>query len=148
MHLVRLSTRYGLVGIGALSLLSLVHCLRDITAGRQFAADYLLGVTPNFAAAIAITFVVLSIWADQNPDAIPTAATRAFLFCALISGLGLLGWEFLQKTSNRFVFDPHDVGATMIGIGMAIVLFHRLTPRRAANIRPEHHDESKTDHSG
>jgi len=148
MHLVRLSTRYGLVCIGALSLLSLVHCLRDITAGRQFAADYLLGVTPNFAAAIAITFVVLSIWADQKPDATPTAATRAFVFCALISGLGLLGWEFLQKTSNRFVFDPHDVGATMIGIGMAIVLFHKLTLRRAANIRPEHHDESKTDHSG
>jgi len=23
-----------------------------------------------------------------------------------------------------------------------------LTPGRAANIRPEHHDESKTDHSG
>ena len=145
---MRLSTRYGLVGIGALCLLSLVHCLRDITAGRPIAADYLLGVTPNVAAAIAITFVLLSIWADQNPDATPAAATRPFLFCASISGLGLLGWEFLQKTSNRFVFDPHDVGATMIGIGMAILLFHSLTPGRAENIRPEHHDASKTDHSG
>jgi hypothetical protein len=36
---------------------------------REPIAAYLLGVTPNFAAAVAITFVLLSIWADHNERA-------------------------------------------------------------------------------
>ena len=125
-------TRYGLAGIGALSLLSAVHWLRDIAARQSRVGDYLLGVTPNFAAAIAIAFVLLSIWADQNRDASFVAATRAFLACASISGLGLLGWEFFQRSSTRFVFDAHDVGATLVGIGTASLLFYGLTPRPGA----------------
>lgn len=123
------STRYGLVGIGALSLLSIVHWLRDIGAWREPAGDYLLGVTPNFAAAIAICFVLLSIWADQRPAANFSLAVQAFLICASISGVGLLGWEIFQKTSSRFVFDPHDAGATFVGLGVASLLFYCLTPR-------------------
>lgn len=75
-------TRYGLVGIGALSLLSSVHWLRGIGSKRSAASDYLLGVTPNFAAAIAICYVLLSIWADQRPAASFSLAVRAFLICA------------------------------------------------------------------
>ena len=126
---VKGSTRYGLVGIGALSLLSGVHWLRGIGSWRSPASDYLLGVTPNFATAIAVSFVLLSIWADQRPSASFSLAARAFLICASISGLGLLGWELFQKTSRRFVFDPHDAGATLVGIGAASLLFYWLTPR-------------------
>ena len=123
------STRYCLTGIGALSLLSIAHWLRESEAWQPRAGDYLLGVTPNFAAAIAICFVLLSIWADQRPDANFGSAARAFLACATISGVGLLGWELFQRTSSRFVFDPHDAAATLVGIGASILLFYWLTPR-------------------
>jgi hypothetical protein len=126
---VRLSTRYGLTGIGALGLLAAVHRLRAIERSPQPFSDYLLGVLPNFAAAIAITFVLLSIWSDQNKKANFTQAKRPFLLCASISGAGLLAWEFFQKTSSRLVFDPHDVGATLLGIGAANILFYMLKPR-------------------
>ena len=126
---MKASTRYGFLGIGALSLLSLVHWLRETPAWQRPVGSYLLGVTPNLTAAIAITFVLLSIWADQRPGARFAQSARAFVLCAAISGLGLLGWELFQKTSNRFVFDPQDVGATFVGIGVASLLFYFLTPR-------------------
>ncbi|MGZ8284149.1 MAG: hypothetical protein ACXW27_03260 [Allosphingosinicella sp.] len=144
---MRLFTRYGLAGMGALALLSLVHWLRGIAMFRRSTVDYLLGVLPNFAAAIAIAFVLLSIWADRNRDSTFEAARRAYFACASISGLGLMGWEVFQKTSNRLVFDPHDVGATLVGIGMASLLFYRLTPRRTEPCRQGCYG-SKTDHSG
>ena len=56
-----LATRYGLTGIGALALLSLVHWYRGSGLSPLPGGDYLLEVLPNFAAAIAITFVQLSI---------------------------------------------------------------------------------------
>jgi hypothetical protein len=126
---MRLSTRYGLTGIGALALLAAVHQLRGMELSPQPSRDYLIGVLPNFAAAIAITFVLLSIWSDQNPNADFASAKRPFILCASISGLGLLAWELFQKTSSRLVFDPHDVGATVVGIGVSIMLFYMLKPR-------------------
>lgn len=96
---------------------------------RDPASAYLLGVLPNLAAALAITFVLLSIWADHDKTLSFTALRRRFVVSASISGLGLLGWELVQRTSDRFVFDPHDIGATAIGIGLAGFLFYSLTPR-------------------
>ena len=122
-------TRYGLAGIGALSLLSLVHWLRDTGPWVGSTGAYLLGVAPNFAASIAIIFVLMSVWADQKRQASFPAARRAFVACASISAVGLLGWEFIQKTSNRFVFDPHDAGATLVGVMTACLLFYTLSPR-------------------
>lgn len=127
---MRLSTRYGLTGIGALALLAAVHQVRGMGLPPQPSLDYLVGVLPNFAAAIAITFVLLSIWGDQNPNADFAAAKRPFILCASISGLGLIAWELFQKTSNRLVFDPHDVGATVVGIGVTIIVFYVLKPRQ------------------
>ncbi len=128
---MRLSTRYGLTGIAALGLLTAGHQLRGMGLSPQATRDYLLGVLPNFSAAIAITFVLLSIWRDQNSEVGFILVKRAFLICASISGFGLLAWELFQKTSSRLVFDPHDVGATAIGIGAATVLFFLLSLRRA-----------------
>lgn len=126
---MRLSTRYGLTGIGALALLAAVHQLRGLERSLGPAIDYLIGVLPNFAAAIAITFVPLSIWSDQKPNADFASTKRPFLVCASVSGLGLLAWELIQKTSSRLVFDPHDVGATIVGIGVATAVFFVLGPR-------------------
>ena len=121
--------RYGLVAIGALSLLSLVHWVRDRQLLLEPVSAYLVGVVPNFAAAIAIRFVLLSIWTGQlrNPDF--RAARNRFFTVALISGLGLVGWELFQITSSRLVFDTHDLLATLVGIGTAALLFYTITPQ-------------------
>lgn len=126
---MRGSTRYGLAGIGALGLLTTVHWLRDLAWPRSGIADYLIGVLPNFAAAVAIVFVPLSIWSDQNRDADAASLDRALMVSASISSIGLLCWELFQRTSNRLVFDPHDIGATLVGVVTAYILFHLLTPR-------------------
>jgi hypothetical protein len=126
---MRLSTRYGLTGLGALALLTATHQVRSMGRPLHPAADYLVGVLPNFAAAIAISFVLLSIWSDQNRDAGFASTKRPFLLCASISGFGLLAWEWFQKTSARLVFDPHDVGATFAGVGAATLLFYAMRPR-------------------
>jgi hypothetical protein len=126
---MRLSTRCGLTGIGALALLAAVHQLRGMERSPRPISDYLIGVLPNFAAAIAITFVLLSFWADQNPNAGIASAKRPFLLCASVSALGLLAWELFQKTSSRLVFDLHDVGATLVGVAVAGILFYILAPR-------------------
>ncbi|WP_397401754.1 hypothetical protein [Phenylobacterium sp.] len=134
---MRVSTRYGLAGIGALGLLTTVHWIRDLAWSLPGIADYLIGVLPNFAAAIAIIFVLLSIWSDQNRDADSASLNRALRIAASISSAGLLCWELFQTLSNRLVFDPHDIGATLVGVGTACILFHLLTPRS----HPDHNRE-------
>lgn len=129
------STRYGVAGVGALALLSLVHWLRGRPVPAEPIPTYLVGIVPNLAAAIAITFVLLSIWADQSKDAPYAAARRWFVACAAVSASGLVAWEFVQRTSARFVFDPHDVGATLVGTAVAFPIFLAITPR--ATISPE-----------
>ena len=126
---MRPSTRYGLVGIGALTLLSLVDEIRDRQVQLDSIGAYLIGVAPNFSAAIAIIFVMLSAWADRNRSADFSDTRNAFLVCAAISGLGLIGWELVQKTSERFVFDIHDIFATLVGVGVSMLLLYKIAPR-------------------
>ena len=90
---------------------------------------YFLGVLPNFAAAIAITFVLLSIWTDQKSPMTYRAARVRFLVSATISGIGLVVWEFVQSTGHKLVFDIHDILATLIGLCAAALLFQAVTPR-------------------
>lgn len=129
---MKLSMRYGLVGIGALGALSLVHW------GRKFHYDgaeivlYLMGVLPNVAAALAIPFVLLSIWADQNQSASYAAARRSFVVLTLVAGVGLIAWEFVQQSSRTLVYDSHDIGATILGLGVGCLLFTLVTPRADA----------------
>ena len=127
---MRYPTRYGLAGIGALALLSLVHWARGWELPTSPTTAYLLGVLPNFAAAVAITFALLSIWSDQNSEASFASNKRAFFAAASISGVGLFAWEFFQKTtSGKLVFDEHDLAATLIGLGAASLLFYTITRR-------------------
>ncbi len=128
---MKASTRYGLAGIAALAGLSLVHWLREIRFSRGDASDYLIGVAPNLCAAVAITFVVLSVWADQQKQVAYPAARRWFAIAAAISGVGLLGWEVFQRTSDNLVFDMHDIGATLAGLVISGAIFHLVTPRTA-----------------
>ncbi len=127
---MQFSTRYGLAAIAALSLLSCVHWIRDqgILLGNP--AQWFVGVAPNFAAAIAINFVLLSFWADQKPGTEFDTLRRRFLVCAGVSGGGLTGWELIQMTSTRFVFDLSDLLATLCGILIATLVFYLVTPQR------------------
>ena len=125
---MKLSLRYGLVGIGALGLLSLVHWGRKLQYDGPAVAEYLMGVLPNVAAAIAIPFVLLSIWADQKPNASYANSRQTFVVLTLLSGVGLIAWELVQQSSRTLVFDLHDIGATILGLGLGWLLFILLTP--------------------
>lgn len=126
---MKLSTRYGLVGIGALAALSLVHWGREAQYDGAAIVLYLMGVLPNVTAAIAIPFVLLSIWSDRNKAASYAAARRSFLVVTLGAGVALIAWEFIQQSSRALVFDTHDIGATIIGLGVGCLLFALVTPK-------------------
>jgi hypothetical protein len=126
---MKLSTRYSLVGMAALGTLSLVHLGRKSHYDGSEIVLYLMGVLPNVAAAIAIPFILLSIWADQNQRASYSAARRSFVLVTLVAGVGLIAWEFIQQSSRTLVFDTHDIGATILGLGIGGLLFTLLTPK-------------------
>lgn len=126
---MKLSTRYGAVGISALAALTAVQWLRENGHADGEIPAYLLGVLPNLFAAIAITFVVLSFWADQRKLSHSRNAAPWFLLSATISGAGLTGWEYIQRSSGRFVFDLHDIAATIMGLALSVVVFLLVTPR-------------------
>lgn len=123
------ATRYGLGGLAGLALLTGVHWLRQQHLPLGPVGTYLIGVGPNFAAAIAITFVVLSAWTDQSPDA--AGARFRFQVSAGISAAGLIGREYLQMSSRNLVFDWQDMLATLAGIAVSALLFAWLTPANA-----------------
>ena len=129
---MQLSTRYGLVGIGALGALSLVHWGRRLQIEAPEIVLYLMGVLPNVAAAVAIPFVFLGIWADQKPAATYRAARRRIAVLTLVAGIGLIAWEYMQQSSDSLVFDYRDIAATILGLAAAWLLFVLLTPRARA----------------
>ncbi|WP_421837275.1 hypothetical protein [Novosphingobium sp.] len=126
------STRYGLAGLGGLALLTLVQWARQEHLQHGAVLTYLIGVGPNFAAAIAITFVLLGAWAEQRPGADGRGERLRFRVSAAISGGGLLGWEAVQMLSRNLVFDWQDVLATLAGIAVCFVLFAVIAPRSKA----------------
>ena len=127
---MRLSTRYGWLGIGALVFLTMVQWGREQEIRPGPAGDDLLGSLPNLAAAIALTFVALSAWTAARQDEVArSAAMRMFLICAAISGIGLLAWELVQTTSQHFVFDINDIAATAMGLLLAGAFFRIVMPR-------------------
>lgn len=132
---MKLSTRYGAVGIAALAALTAVQWLRENGYAHGDLPGYLLGVLPNLFAALAIAFVVLSFFSDQRKLTDSRNATPWFLLAATISGAGLTGWEYIQRTSGRFVFDLHDIAATIVGLALSVVFFLLVTPR-AENLPP------------
>ncbi|MGJ9418108.1 hypothetical protein ACHAC9_10120 [Massilia sp. CMS3.1] len=117
------STRFSLVGIAALAVLSLVHFARRFEHDPGVVA-YLLGVLPNVTAAIAIPFVALSIWADQRPAETYLAARQVFIWLLLATAAALIGWEMMQQTSRTLIYDPHDIGGTFVGLAVAVFLFN------------------------
>ncbi|WP_298194418.1 hypothetical protein [Novosphingobium sp.] len=129
---MKLSTRYGLAGLGGLALLTLVQWARQEHLQHGAVLTYLIGVGPNFAAAIAITFVLLGVWSEQRPGTDGVGERQRFRVSAAISGGGLLAWEAVQTASRNLVFDWQDVLATFAGIAVCHALFARIRPRSGA----------------
>lgn len=122
------AARHGLVGVGALAVLSAVHLLRSATLGSTPALKYVLGVLPNIAAAVAIPFVISGIWAETRWFSSPVRHRLIFHVCLAVSTAGLVIWEFVQRASARLVFDSHDIAGTILGALVALGVFHLVSP--------------------
>ncbi len=120
---MKLSAAYGLVAIGALALLTSGQWARTNIKPAGELLQFVMGVLPNFAAAIAIPFVILGIQAEQKPPMTGRTWKNWLLIAMIISGTGLIGWEFIQLTGRRFVFDPADIAATLAGLIVTALLF-------------------------
>ena len=121
------SRRIMLVGLGALALLSAVHWARAHHFDGPPLLLYLLGVLPNFAAAIAIPFVTLGIWLESSPVSSQAVLRQRFLWLSLFAGVGLFLWEFGQRWSRGLFFDPDDLVATSVGLVVGWTIFRLIS---------------------
>jgi len=128
---MKLPTRIALIGLGALGLLSSVHWARSQQFDGPPLLLYLLGVLPNVAAAIAIPYVVLSIWVDQAPTDSFSVVQKRHLMLTGFSSVGLIAWEFGQQLSRGLYFDPDDIVATIIGMVLGLMFFRWIKPPAA-----------------
>ncbi|MFM7626766.1 MAG: hypothetical protein ACKO7G_09925 [Gammaproteobacteria bacterium] len=121
------SIRIMCVGIGALALLSAVHWARAQHFQGPPLLLYLLGVLPNFAAAIAIPYVALGLWLESSPAASRAALRQRFMWLTLFAGVGLFLWEFGQRWSSGLFFDPDDLVATSVGLVVGWTIFRLIS---------------------
>jgi hypothetical protein len=74
---------------------------------------------PNYLAGLGFMVLgvaILALAGDLTRDArLPFLAHRFMLLMAAVALLGLIGWEFAQR-SGRLVFDVHDIFATVGGV--------------------------------
>lgn len=124
-----LSTRYGLVGLGGLALLTGGHWVREVSSDGALALVYILGVLPNIAAAIAIPFVFMGIFADQQKDASVRSIRNWFFASVFVSCASLFAWEFIQLGGDRLVFDTDDLIASLFGSVISLGIFAAVTKR-------------------
>lgn len=89
---MRLSTPHAMVGLVSLGLLSLVHWYRKQHYGTPEFVQYIVGIAPNFLAAIAMPFVLLSMWTERDPVPIESTRRSRFLILPGITGIGLVAW--------------------------------------------------------
>lgn len=125
------ATRDAITGIGALGVLSLVHWARAHRVGGPPIVQELMGVLPNAAAAVAIPFVLLAWWENERR---PTSAARrrALVWLTGLSGVGLVLWEFGQRSSRALFFDPGDIVATLVGLAVVWVVNAAITAGAAS----------------
>ena len=124
-----LATRYALLGIAALALLETVHWIRSERWPLASLDTELIGIAPNFLAAVAICFVLLSILTGSAANGSLPAARSGFMLSATVSGIGLTTWELAQRSIRGFVFDTADLWATLAGLLFAALLFLAVTPK-------------------
>jgi hypothetical protein len=110
-----LASRLSLTGMLGLAALTATHWLRAHGIPSGPVLSFVIGVTPNAAAAVAMPLILASIL----PSASAPNGQRAFLGILAFTTAGLCVWEFVQAFNRHFVFDVYDLTATGVGSALA-----------------------------
>lgn len=125
------ASRLSLAGMAGLALLSGTHWARESLQHPGASLAYLLGVLPNLAAGQAMPLILASLMPSISGAPPAPDAPRRFLLVLSFTTLGLFTWELIQTRSDRFYFDLHDLGATVVGALVAHTAWRWLRPTRS-----------------
>lgn len=130
-----LSTRLSLAGMLGLAMLSATHWARAAFPKPGAGLGFLLGVLPNFTAGFAMPLILASMLPSVSGGPGALTANRRFLLLLLVTSLGLCAWEVIQARSERFVFDPNDIAATLLGAMVAFLIYRWLIRADTRDVR-------------
>jgi hypothetical protein len=106
----------------------IIDRIRPNYSGKSITVKYFLGIAPNLFPAIGIPALLVVIipqmklkkkWQNENKH----------LTANIISLIGLITWEFIQRTSKKLHFDWNDILWTLIG-AFIFQLTWTVTPNR------------------
>jgi hypothetical protein len=103
----------GMIGLAALSA---THWLRENTSDAGPVLAFVLGVTPNLAAAFAMPLILVSFSTHTSRTPSSKSSRPRYLWVLSLTTLGLCGWELIQTQSNISIpkaygaFKGHDNG--------------------------------------
>ncbi len=120
---------FNAVPAGVVAIFVTAHLLTRVVwrkmDGLPEMISFLLGVAPNFFAAVTLPSALL-LWPSRVQR---RKVVRQF---AVLTSL-VLAWLVLEElhpvVSASKVFDPYDIAASVVGIAMASALFAFLLPR-------------------
>ena len=116
------------VVIGA-ALIVVIHYVRDI-AGLSSQAQIVIGSLPNFIAALVIPFSFFMQKIHFEKSFMKVGFFAWYIVSILLTVLGLVWWEYEQKTRIDFTYDVYDLYATFLGAVVCLIswpLVKRLT---------------------
>ncbi|MDP2283284.1 MAG: hypothetical protein Q8L06_04030 [Pseudohongiella sp.] len=119
--------RLSVTGMIGLALLTGTHCLRENISEQNAVLALVLGSMPNLSAAFAMPLIFASFYRSQSQAQITHRTDRSFIWIMLFTTLGLLIWELMQSSNERFVFDVNDIIATGLGAWIAYIAYVLLT---------------------
>ena len=123
---------------GESSCRSVQYIIRPLLPTHEGWLNYLLCVAPNFLAGVYVpacfTFLMPYLL-ERKPERRNFQPQRYRWPACVFTLSGLLGWEFFQPYTRRFVFDVHDIIWTFIGVSVYLFISQRKTvsaplPRR------------------
>jgi len=107
-----------------------VRILRHDVSEYSSGFKYLLGIAPNFGAALAILFGIEIYYTILIKKLkVMNCSFKEFGLIALVTFLGLALWELLQFLFWAYPIDVYDIMATVAGIVFSILLF-LITPNK------------------
>lgn len=114
---------FGIFATSFICFQAISSYIRPNYIGKNLYVKYLLGVAPNFFPSIGIPALIVAIILQNKKDEHESKLYRYRNIIALsISTLGLTGWEFIQSSSAKLVFDLNDILWTFIGSLIFIII--------------------------